>query len=176
MNLVINDTLMCLYRLARNNISPKGIKCLFDYLKEDKILRRLYVNEYEATDKSMRVVGEMLSVNRSINFFSIGGNATISSPFSSLLPSFLYSPNFITDQGAKDLSLSLKENRSLENMFLNVNQMTEEAVPYLCDILDKTSITALHVSTVLARNPRISWCLIRNNILRKPSILNLSNL
>jgi Leucine-rich repeat (LRR) protein len=99
-----NNTLEDLW-LNRNNISD--VQSIGEGLKTNNTLMRLYLNNNNI--ENVKSIGEALKVITSLKYLDLSNNN-------------------ITDQGGLDILDGLKENKSLEGIYLNKNNFKQETI------------------------------------------------
>lgn len=117
-----------LHRMQWNPMTSAGVNVLFNALKAYKIpIQEIYMRWNGLDDGCAKVIGEFIQSSNHIKKLNIGNNK-------------------ITDYGVMVLSAYIVGNTSLSYFGVQENiDISDESVPYLVDMVTRSSLTILHI-------------------------------
>ncbi|XP_062896109.1 NACHT, LRR and PYD domains-containing protein 3-like [Mobula hypostoma] len=151
-------------RLGVNKLGDSGLKLVSEALRNPECkIQKLGLNDVGLTDSAVKELVSALSTNSSLTELDLGSNklgdsgvklvsATLRNPECKILKLRLHSVG-LTDPGAEDLVSALRINRSLTELNLSYNSLTNRSVPALRRLI----LTRPSLERIQLYGNRFSW-------------------
>jgi Ran GTPase-activating protein (RanGAP) involved in mRNA processing and transport len=115
-------------RLGSNRITSIGVSILADALKNNNTLQQLSLYDNDISDDSVYSLAKVLSIkNNKLNVLNLGNNR-------------------ITNQGMKHLAQMIRTNRTLTDLYLQQNAISDEGVQILANAIENHNATIEYLS------------------------------